>query len=267
MKFTVGTKEYDIDDAVITKAIEDKTTVLELAKDVIVRTNVEDNAFVENMKKEARKEGLEIAVKKSREELGLSFEGKTLEKLVDAVKAKAVEEAGLNPDEAVTKIKAKLSEKELALQTAISRADQAEKNAKDLQSSFKIDKALDQFIPSNTALPVEDIKIILKSKLEFKDNEGNLEVYSGGQLLKNATTMDALPAKDAIENFFRDNTHYMKAAEGGNGGGDSGNGGNGGKLTIEKFNENMKTKGHTINSAEYTAELNKAITEKLIDLD
>jgi hypothetical protein len=269
MKFKVGTKEYEIADSLLTQAITDKTGVLDLAVDDIARTKDEDNRFVENMKKEARKEGVEIAIKKTRDTMGLTFEGKTIDNLVTAVTEKVKAESGEGETEKVTKLESRVREKDVALQTALSRATEAENKAKNLQSSYKIDRALDSFIPKNTVLPAEDVKTILRAKLKFVENEaGTIEVSdANGVVIKNTATSDALPVKDVIENFFRDNTHYIKEVQGGGGGDDSAKGGKDGKMTIEKFNEDMKTKGHQINSPEYSTEMNKAIAAKTLDLD
>lgn len=268
MKFKVGDQEFEIKDADLQKGLEEKTTVMDLAPDVIVRTKDQDNKFVENMKKDARIEGVEIAVKKTREELGLEFTGKSIKDLSTAISEKAVKEAGLNPDEKVVKLTATLTEKEAALNAAIQRATDAEANTKALKSSFRIEKELDNYIPKNTLLPAEDIKTILKSKLSFRENEnGVLEsVDSNGNVMKNPTTADLLPMKDVVESFFRDNIHYLKEVEGGAGGGNSKGGGTGGKQTVEEFNKSMTEKGYAINSPEYDKELGDAIVAKTIDV-
>lgn len=270
MKFKIGTKEFDIDDAVVTQAITEKKDAIELtAEPIFVRTKDEDDRFVENMKKDARKEGAEIAVKKTRETLGLTFEGKTIDNLVAAVIEKTKAESGQSETEAVKKLSDKVKEKDAALTAALSRATQAETSAKELKSSYKIDKALTSFIPANTVLPLEDVTMILRSKLSFKENEtGAIEVYdASGNVIKNTQTSDPLPVKDVIENFFRENTHYIKTVDGGNGGSDSTKGGVGGKQSVEEFNKAMSEKGYQINSTEYITELNKAVAAKTIDID
>lgn len=268
MKFKVGTVEFEVADEQVTKAIAEKTAVIELSADAHVRTPEQEIKFVDNMKKDARVEGLEIAVKKQRESLGLSFEGKTIENLVNAVTEKVKAEAGTSETEKVTKLENKVKEKDQALATAIKKAADAEAGIKTLKSSYTIDKALDQYIPKDTVLPIDDVKTILKSKLKFAENEsGVIEAFNiDGTQIVNTATRDALPVKEVIEDFFRTNVHYMKDVNGGGAGVDSTKGGSG-KLTIEKFNEDMKTKGYQINSKEYDAELNKAITDKTIDLD
>jgi hypothetical protein len=269
MKFKFGTHEIEIKDELLTAAITEKKGLMEVESDIVMRTQDEDNRFVENMKKEARKEGLEIAVKKTRDSLGLSFEGKTLDNLITAVTDKAKADSGLGENEKVTKLEAKMKEKDTALQLALTRATDAESSSKTLKSSYKIDKALDSYIPKDTVLPIDDVKTILKSRLKFAENEsGVIEAFDfDGNQITNKQTRDALPVKDVIENFFRDNTHYVKQVDGGGDGGDSTKGGKGGKLTIEKFNEDMKAKGYQINSAEYSTEMNKVIADKTLDID
>lgn len=268
MKFKVGTLEFEMDDALVTKAITDNVGSLELASDVIVRTKIDEERFVENMKKDARKEGVEIAVKKQREALGLTFEGKTVDNLVAALTDKVKAESGTGESEKVTKLEAKAREKEQALTAALAKVAEATQEVKTLKSSYKVNKALESYIPKDTVLPVDDVKTILKSKLKFIESEaGVIEVFDvDGNQITNPTTRDPLPVKDVIEDFFRTNTHYMKNVEGGGAGGDSGKSGSG-KLTIEKFNEDMQGKGFQINSKEYDAELNKAIASKTIDIE
>lgn len=270
MKFKIGNKEYDIADDVISAAIAEKKSELSLTQDsIVIRTVDEDNRFVENMKKDARKEGIEIAVKKSRETLGLSFDGKTIDNLIDAVTAKAKEDAKTPEVEKVTALEKKLKEKDAALSAALSKSTEAETKIKSLKTQYKVDSVLNTVIPKNVVLPVDDIKLILKSKLRFEETEaGAIEVYdSNGAQIVNPQTRDALPVKDVIENFFRDNAQYVKAVGGGSGAGDSGGGSGGSKMSIEDFNKDMLDKGHAINSPGYAAEMNKAIAAKTLDID
>ena len=269
MKFKVGNQEFEVADEEVTKAVTEKKTSIELSADAIVRTPDEDSKFVENMKKAARTEGIEIAVKKSRETLGLSFEGKTIDNLISAVTDKVKAEAGSSESEKVTRLESKVREKDEALKTALQKATEFETSIKTMKSVYKIDKALDTFIPKDTVLPIDDVKVILKSKLKFSENEsGVIEAFNlDGTPIQNPTTRDNLPVKDVIEDFFRTNTHYMKNVDGGGAGGDSTKGGGSGKMTIEKFNEDMIAKGYAPNSREYDAELNKAIVAKTLDIE
>ena len=268
MKFKVGTKEYDIKDDLITKAITDGTSVMTLVEDAIVRTQAEDSKFVENMKKEARVEGVEIAVKKIRDEKGLEFTGKTIENLIEASNAKTLEEAKIEPNDKIKKLTEKLVEKETALTAALAKAAEVENREKAYRFDVSVNAELEKYIPENTLLPKDDIKTILKSKITFKqDDEGKTVAYdSSGNVIKNDSTKDPLDLKDVVEGFFRDNTHYVNTTGGGRGKGDSGSGKTGDKISIEDFISDLKGKGIEINSAEYDAEMSKAIEAKTLDV-
>ncbi len=270
MKFKVGTIEYDFEDSKIKDALEKgPDQVIQLIENVTVRTQEEEDKFVANMKKDARREGIEIAVKKYREEKGLSFEGKNIESLISAVTEKVLADAKLSPDEAIKKINEKLKSKEEALEIMTKRAEKAENDLSSTKSEYKINSFIDKYLPENLALPADDIKLILKSKLKFEeDEEGNIITTDlvNNKQLKSTNTGDFLPMKDAIEDFFRTNTHYVSKNGGGRGKGDSDLTENG-KMSLEKFNENMKEKGFSINSPEYTVELNKAIEDKTVEID
>lgn len=267
MKLNIKGKIIDIADDVLSKALEAKQESLEVNSDFILRTQDEENSFIENHKKDARKEGLEIAVKRFREANNLSFEGKTIEALAKALEEKTLTDAKIEPEEKNKKLTQQLTEKENALQSALSKISEAENKFKTFQSQIKIEKTLDSFIPENTILPKEDMKTLLKTKMNFSEDEnGNIIVLDGsGNIVKNPTTADAMPVKDLIQDFFKTNQNYISGTPGGNGGSDSKGGS--GKISVNQFTESMKEKGIPFNSEAYTKELQKAVESNLIDLD
>lgn len=268
MKFKIGTKEYEIEDSKITEAITAGTSVLELATDAIVRTATEDAAFVENMKKEARNEGLEIAIKTYRQDNNLDFQGKNIKALVEAVSKKALADAGVEEPEQVKKLTQDLKEKSEALKNALTKAEQAENGLVSFKSQLKLDKVLDSFIPENTLIPIEDMRTLLKTKINLKEEaDGSIVVTDAitGLVIKNATTADPEAPKAVIENFFRDNAHYVKSVEGGRGGKDSSSAN--GKITIEQFMEEAKSEGLTMNSPEYNQKLESLTKAGKIELE
>jgi hypothetical protein len=81
--------------------------------------------------------------------------------------------------------------------------------------------------------------------------------------MKHTSTLDPLPVKDVLDNFFGKNPSYLKPAEGGAGGKDSGGGG--GKKTMEKFIEEQKTKGNDPMSPIFREELNAEVKNGTIE--
>lgn len=260
MKITIGGKTFEIKK----EDLEKESLTLEF--DGVLRTQEEEATFIENHKKDARKEGEEIAVKQYREEFG--FQGRSIDKLIEAVKAKTLEEAKIEPNEQLKKLQGTLSEKEEALQNAISKTKELESSFVSYKNQSAIDRTLDGLIPENTLLPKEDIKTILRTKMSFDVSENGAVVAKDaqGNVIKNKTTADAMDVKDVLDNFFKDNkATYLKPIEGGRGQGDSGKPGN--KQTLEAFMKEQGEKGIKPNSQEFQQELQERVKQGLVDVE
>ena len=261
MKVKIGSKTFEVSK----EELESNPNEVTLDFTGTLRTEEEETTFIENHKKDARKEGLEIAVKQYREEFG--FEGRSIDKLIEAVKSKTLEDAKIEPTEQLRKIKTTLEEKETALQSALAKVGEGENAFRSYKNETKLDRQLDGFIPQNTILPKEDIKMIIKNRLKFDfDENGNiLALDSMGNVIKDTTTANPKEAKDVIDSFFRDNQNYLKPIEGGSGGGDSSTKGK--KKSIDDFISDQKEKGNSPNSEAFNTELKTSIEAGLVDVD
>lgn len=261
MKIKIGNKTFEVSKEELERNPEEIT----IEFDGTLRTEEEENTFIENHKKDARKEGLEIAVKQYRDEYG--FEGRSIDKLIEAVQKKTLEDAKIEPAEQLKKIKATLEEKETALQNALGKISEKEKEFKSFKNQTILDSYLDSVIPSNTILAKEDIKLILKTKLKFDvDDNGSILALDGqGNVIKDPTTANPKSAKDVVESFFKDNQTYLKPIEGGSGQGDSGS--KGSKKSLDKFIEEQQAKGVKLNSPEFNETLTKQVEAGLVDVD
>lgn len=261
MKIKIGNKTFEVSK----EELEINPEELTLTFDGTLRTTEEETTFVENQKKDARKEGIEIAVKQYRDEFG--FEGRSIDKLIEAVKIKTLADAKIEPAEQLKKIKATLEEKETALQGALSKVSEKEKEFKTYKNQTKLDSHLDSLIPNNTVLPKEDIKLIIKNKLSFDfDENGNIiPLDKMGNIIKDQTTANPKEAKDVVELFFKENQSYLKPVEGGSGGSDSGQSGK--KKTIDDFIKEQGEKGVKPNSKEFQDNLAPLVKEGLIEMD
>lgn len=261
MKIKIGNKTFEVSKDAEGSYPEETT----LDFQGTLRTEEEEATFVENHKKDARKEGLEIAVKQYRDEFG--FEGRSIDKLIEAVQKKTLEDAKIEPAEQLKKIQATLQEKETALQNALSKVSEKENEFNSFKNQTKLDQYLDGVIPQNTILPKEDIKLILKTKMKFDidDNGSVLALDSQGNVIKDPTTANPKEAKEVVESFFKDNQSYLKPIEGGSGGSDSGSAGK--KKTIDKFIEEMNAKGIKLNSEPFNTELKKQVEAGVVEVD
>lgn len=261
MKLKIGNKTFEVSD----KDLESNPTELTIEFDGILRTGDEETSFIENHKKDARKEGLEIAVKQHREEYG--FEGRSIDKLIEAVKIKALADASIEPTEQLKAIKLTLSEKETALQNALSKVGEKDKEFSNYKNQSKLDKKLIASMPKNLSHSKEDMLLIMKSKKNYSfDDNGNPTVLDAqGNVMKNATTADAITIEEDITSFFKDNQNYLKALEGGSGAGDSGSAGS--KKSLDKFIEEQRSEGNNPNSEEFNTALASQTKAGLIDMD
>lgn len=260
MKIKIGNKTFEVSK----EELDGNPNELTLSFEGTLRTPEEEQTFVTNLSKTLHKAGEEIAVKQYREQFG--FEGKSVEKLIEAVKTKTLEDAKIEPAEQLKKITQTLQEKETALQNALKTVSEKENEFKSYKNNTLLDRQLDSFIPDSTILPKDDIKLILKTRLKFDfDENGNiLALDSQGNIIKDPTTANPKPAKDVIENFFKDNQTYLKPIQGGAGGSDSGSAGK--KKTIDEFIKEQSEVGVKINSAEFNTALAEQSKAGLVDI-
>lgn len=260
MKIKIGNKTFEVSK----EELESNPEEITLEFDGTLRTQEEESTFIENHKKDARKEGLEIAVKQYREEFG--FEGRSLDKLIEAVQNKTLEDAKIEPEEKLKKITATLQEKETALQNALAKVNEKENEFSTFKRGMKLDKFLDGVIPEKTLLPKEDMKLILKTKLnfDFDENDNIIPIGSDGNVLKDPTTANPRNPKEVVELFFKDNQNYLKGVEGGAGGSDSS--GKGSKKTLDEFIEEQRAKDINPNSEEFNANLQEQVKQGLVEV-
>jgi hypothetical protein len=262
MKINIGGKVFDIDDATISKSIEDKTD-LTLPGEFVVRDQVEETTFLTNFKTTHERAGAEIAVKDARSKLGLDFEGKTIDNLLKSYEAKVLTDAKIEPEKKVQELTKDIQ----TLQGTISNLTGEKENLSKEFGSFKRESRVSNIImsamPTNIAIPKEDMALIIKSKLSFDTDENDRIVVKNslGEILKDAQ-LTPLEPKTVINSFFAENAGYIKNAGGGAGGIDS-NGG-GGKMTIDKFIEEKAKAGISHTDPKFMDELNDLKKQGLI---
>jgi hypothetical protein len=215
MKIKIGEKTFELTKEQIEKG-EDVT----IDGDFLVRTKDEEERFLDNIKSQTAKAAIEIEVKKMRSDLGLDFQGKSIQNLVEALTEKHKVEFTKEPSELVAQ-----KEKDIELLKGKLKEIEAEKQRIDgefsgYRNNLKLEKELKSVLPKNLSIPEDDVLMILRSKLNPTVDGDRVVFKKGDDILKDPTTLDPLPTDKVIANFFAENKHYLKGSGAGSGGQD-----------------------------------------------
>lgn len=188
----------------------------------------------ENLKNENKNAGVEIAVKGARTELGLEFEGKTMENLLSAHKAQVLKDAQVEPDSKISELESDKSKLQgLNLELTKKYEDLvAEGLKKDGQRT--IDGEILSKLGENLTIPKDDVMYLFKKRYDVSMDDGKTIIKQGGEVMKDQTTLEPLGLSDVVSSFTE---QYTKKVEGGAGGDDTALHGSSGSL--ESFNKEM----------------------------
>lgn len=235
--------------------------------ELVIRTKEDDEKFQNNLKNESKKAGVEIAVKEARAKLGLEFEGKNIDKLIEAVQIKVLEDAKIEPEEKLKNALKDIDTLKGTIGTLTNEKDQTVKAFESYKTDLTIKDVLSKSLPDNLSLPKDDMILIIKNRMSFDtDEKGNVIVKdNNGEVIKNTTTLDPKPVNEVITLFFDENKSYLQNTAGGAGGSDSTT--KGGKITIDKFIEDQRGKGIQVNSEVFVSNLAEAQKNGVVEID
>lgn len=152
---------------------------------------------------EGKEAGIEIEVKRLREELGLDFEGKTVTNLVEAVKTKTLAEAKIDPDKRVESLQ---KDKDLLQQTIDKlkgdhQNEIAALNGKltEHQLNGQIEAAIKTGFPEG--LSKADVRMMFNNSYEVTTEDGRTVVKRNGEVLKD-DKQNARTIESVMEDFF-----------------------------------------------------------------
>lgn len=259
MKLVIAGREFEVSDETVKKSLEDNAPVT-IEDDVVIRKKEEDEQFVSNIKKEASTAAIEIAVKDVRTKLGLDFQGKKIDNLIEAVQAKTLADAKIEPEAKVKELMKDVETLKGTLSSVTAEKDQVLNQFNQYKNESTINNTLSSVIPDNVILPKDDMMLLVKSKMRFDVSEsGVIALGSDGQPLKDKTTLNPLDAKTVVNQFFTENPQYLKTPGGGAGGDDSGGGS--GKMTVDEFIALKEKQGISHTSKEFNDELQQLIKD------
>jgi hypothetical protein len=212
----------------------------------VIKPKSDYDALINNLKKESGTAAVEIAIKNARNELGLDFQGKTMENLLKAYGEKVETDAKIDPNKKYDSLKTDFEKLQGNLTEWQSKYTNLESTYKQKEQQATINNTLLKEIPDNTILGKEDILAILKARYQFNIGEDGFEIVKDGQVQKNQANMNLLSPGEFMKDFI---TPYLKPIEGGAAGKDST--GTGKETSLELFDKQMEAKGINVGSEQY----------------
>ncbi len=233
---------------------EEKHTI-DLSNKVVFDKEVHEERLT-NIKKEASAAAIEMAVKEKRKELGLEFQGKTIDNLVTAIKEKTELESKIEPEEKYKNLKSDFDKLQDNLKRQTEEFTTFKKNIEKEKEHNEIKTAFTSSIKGETLVSKSTIFTEAREKgFSFVKEDGVLVVKdANGQILKNSQTLSPITIDSFASEFA---TPYVKGATGGNGGGDEGGKNKAGSL--DAFMELAQKEGW--NATQTNQEMQKRIAD------
>lgn len=265
MKFNINGKEVEVDDATLTKALEENKESLDIKNDgLVLRTTEEDTTFQDNVKQIGITTGTEIGRKGVLKALEIEVDGahkndattiKAIQDFSNGLVTKALADAKIEPNEQLEARQKDIDQLRINLNESNSKINEWEGKYNGLKNSHIKSSTMSSLIPDNISMPRADVLTLMNAKIKTDVNENGVvfAVGADGEPMKNKADMSLMSMKDVTTGFFNDNPHLLKSAEGGAGGGDSGSGG--GKQTLEQFSEEMIKAGNEVNGETWRTEM------------
>ena len=259
MKIKIANKVFEITE----DQLKDSPEEIVIPFEGVIRNTKEE----EDIRSSLHKAGLENGIKQYREEYG--FEGRTIDKLIEAVKKKAVEESNVAPNEKIDNMSKALEAKDLALKRALEQNDTLSKEYKSYKENSIIKEKTRALLPENSLLSQEDMMLILgsKTKLSLSEQGTIVGLDANGDVITDKVTGNPESHENIINSFFQNNQQYLKPIEGGSGQGDSKP--SGGTMTTDQFIDKLQSSENPIyaGSPEFDAQYNEAVKSGIIKDD
>jgi len=253
-----------IDQKILEDAIKDEKEVdLTLDPKLISYTEDEVSTLKTNTYNDGKKAGIEMEVKSFKEKMGLDFQGKTLQGLMDAYEKKIQADSGKEPNEKIQE----LTEKITNLQNTVKEYETKITEKEGLISGLQINGELHKHIPS---LKTEDgpdlnpgdvIQLMKGSGYDFKMEEGVLVVYREGKKMQDKLSNDLKP-KEAIDEFLK--VKKLISVDPANPGGRKVISGGGPALKYSKLSDlkkDFEAQGKSVMGEEFQKSVEKAVAE------
>lgn len=189
--------------------------VIDLSSKVILPKDIYEER-ISNLKKESATAAIEIAVKEQRNALGLEFQGKTIDNLVAAIKAKTEAESKVEPEEKFKNLKSDFEKLQNNLLEKENEFNTFKSNIEKQNSLNEIKNEFTKHIPEGTLVSKSTIFVEAKEKGFLFDKQDGVIVIkdASGNVLKDPNTLSPVSVANWVTEFV---TPYLPAATGGSG--------------------------------------------------
>lgn len=240
-------KEDDLKNALANES-EVEVTIPEISTFTTEELTARDTNIKGISYKEGKGAAVEMLVKEQKEKLGLEFEGKDPEKLIEAIQTKALADAKIEPNKKIEELNGVIKN----LQTSVSEFKTKEENLlKEIETS-KLDSQLLGMLPKDRQSVLTDNEYLsmLKSQYSFEVEEGKMVAKKGNEVLRDKTTQNPIEAKEVISGYF---TERKWIAEGGRQGRAGGGDGKCGSiyLGLSELKTEWESQGKSTNGIEF----------------
>ncbi len=275
MKLNINGNIVEVEDSILTTAIEAKTEAIDITSELVIRTAANEATFSENKRKEGISVGAEIGRKEVLKGFGLEGEGhhKNHEASITALKgfsdglvSKALEDAKIAPDKKVSELTNDIATLQGTIATLNSTNETQASEFKTFKNNQLISSSLTNEVPENALLDSKTMLTIMQSSIKLDVNENGVVFGVGqdGQPMKDPTTLNPLSVKTIAANFFNERNDLLKPSSGGAAGGDSGGGA--GKQSVDDFIKEMGDAGHQPNSPAFDKVMQERMKAGTIDM-
>lgn len=203
-------KTLKYSEADIKNLLGDEEKDITLPDGIKVYSKEEFDTVEGNLNKKSINAGKEIVIKELKEAHGLEFEGKGIDKFVDAFRKKILEEANVSVSDKETAWKKEKSELQKALgdKDAVVKALESEKNG------LLTDTKLIRLFPKDRDSKFTDEQwlTLLKGEMKMETEDGIEVVYHKGKKMQD-DKFNALSADKAIDAIFANNKWKAEAEQ------------------------------------------------------
>lgn len=259
-------KALKLEEGSLAAAISSEEEVnISIPKNLVIRTSDEVELREKNLKETSKQAGIEIAIKNARNDLGLEFEGKTMDNLLSAYKDKLTDELTSEPNALIDglkkdkeKFQSILKEKDNQIET-LNNSITSIKNQSVIESS--VIRAFGNVTEGvKTSIPTQDIRdlFLLKNKIDIQD--GKTVVIKDGEVIQDPTTLEPVSLDSVAGEFIKS---YIQTPTGGKGGTDNPNGTG---TDFDAFQKEMTDKGIQTGSEKYNTIMNERIASGTLSI-